>query len=280
MELVTGFQGKNHVSGLAVGDKTVVLKTQDQLPAEVLTANSVRIGTGDIIAGDGGFFTNEAPEELTIENGVTGLNRNDLIVARYQKADPAVDEDGNPDYTIPRVESGTFAVVKGTPSSGTPADPTVDEASIHDDSTTLADFPVYRLPIRGLSVGTPEPLFTLLDPSKEAWDSLSQNIKDAEKDISALKTRINNNSIAATRTGSKAYSLGANATGSVSISIAALSDGSPCLSGYDTGNISVLPVSINHNGTTTCTATLRNISGSAVSGTLSVRYLFVRPKLP
>lgn len=182
MELVTGFQGKNHVtarqvsrliSGLATDGETYVLKTLDQLPAELLNANTVSVGTGDIIA-DGTYFTVEAPEEITIENGVTGLNRNDLIVARYLKAEPAVDEDGVPDYTIPRVESGELAVVKGAPSSGDPDDPAVVEASIYDDNTTLAEFPLYRIPIRGLSVGTPEPLFKILPPGAERWDSLSR----------------------------------------------------------------------------------------------------------
>lgn len=184
MELVTGFQGKNHVtarqfsrliSGLATDGETYVLKTLDQLPAELLNANTVSVGTGDIIA-DGTYFTVEAPEEITIENGATGLNRNDLIVARYLKAEPTVDEDGIPDYTIPRVESGELAVVKGAPSSGDPDDPAVVEASIYDDNTTLAEFPLYRIPIRGLSVGTPEPLFKILPPGAERWDSLSQKI--------------------------------------------------------------------------------------------------------
>lgn len=191
MELVTGFQGKNHVTarqvsrliaGLATDGETYVLKTLDQLPAELLNVNTVSIGTGDIIA-DGTYFTVEAPEEITIENGVTGLNRNDLIVARYLKAEPAVDEGGVPDYTIPRVESGELAVVKGAPSSGDPDDPAVVEASIYDDNTTLAEFPLYRIPIRGLSVGTPEPLFKILPPGAERWDSLSQ----ACADIAALK---------------------------------------------------------------------------------------------
>ena len=184
MEIVTGFQGKNHVtaqqlsrliSGLA-GDETYVLDTQDQLAIEVVSANKVTIATGDLIA-QGTYFTNEAPEDLVIENGVTGLNRNDLIVCRYEKAEPAVDEDGNPDYTIPRIESGDWAVVKGTPSSGTPEDPSVVTASLQDPNTSLAEFPVYRIPIRGLSVGTPERIPPVIPSMREACDSLLQSTR-------------------------------------------------------------------------------------------------------
>lgn len=185
MEIVTGFQGKNHVtarqisrllSGLATGKGVYVLDTLDGLPAELLSVNTVRIGTGDMIVDEGCYLTNEAPEELTIENGVTNLNRNDLIVARYRKAEPSVDEDGEIDYTIPRIESAEWAVIKGTPSSGEPEDPTVSEASIQDSNTTLAEYPIYRIPIRGLSVGEPVPLFKTYTPGREAWDSLSRTL--------------------------------------------------------------------------------------------------------
>ncbi len=193
MEIVTGFQGKNHVtaqqlsrliSGLA-GDETYVLDTQDQLAIEVVSANKVTIATGDLIA-QGTYFTNEAPEDLVIENGVTGLNRNDLIVCRYEKAEPAVDEDGNPDYTIPRIESGDWAVVKGTPSSGTPEDPSVVTASLQDPNTSLAEFPVYRIPIRGLSVGTPERIPPVIPSMREACDSLSQEVQTLISKLSRL----------------------------------------------------------------------------------------------
>ncbi len=198
MEIVTGFQGKNHVtaqqlsrliSGLA-GDETYVLDTQDQLAIEVVSANKVTIATGDLIA-QGTYFTNEAPEDLVIENGVTGLNRNDLIVCRYEKAEPAVDEDGNPDYTIPRIESGDWAVVKGTPSSGTPEDPSVVTASLQDPNTSLAEFPVYRIPIRGLSVGTPERIPPVIPSMREACDSLSQTTNTLSSSIAAVSTVAN-----------------------------------------------------------------------------------------
>ena len=184
MEIVTGFQGKNHVTARqisrllrgALGPGTYVLDTLDQLAAEVLTANTVRVGTGDVVI-DGTFYTNEAPEELIIENGVTGLNRNDLIVCRYTKAEPSVDEEGNVDYTIPRIEDGVLAVVKGTPTSGTPVDPELHSASVYDENTNLSEEALYRIPITGLSVGEPVPLFQKFTPAQEFRDSLSRSIE-------------------------------------------------------------------------------------------------------
>lgn len=199
MEIVTGFQGKNHVTARQVsrllrstlGKGNYVLDTLDRLSAEVLTANTVRIGTGDLIA-DGTWFANEAPEELTIENGVTGLNRNDIVVCQYTKAEPAVDEDGHVDYTVPRIEDGDLAVVKGTPSSGEPSDPELQTASIYDENTNLSQIPLYRLPITGLSVGEPEPLFARFTSAEEFRDSQSQSSSAALQDVANGSWRLSN----------------------------------------------------------------------------------------
>ena len=90
MEIVIGYQGKNHVTAGQVGrimagmagSGTYVLETQNRLAATVVTANQVRVDTGDLVM-QGRVATVETPETLTIESGVTGQKRRDLIVARY-----------------------------------------------------------------------------------------------------------------------------------------------------------------------------------------------------
>lgn len=174
MEIVTGFHGRPHirpaqlarlVAGLARKGR-YVLDQQDRLSATMLTANSVRIGTGDLIM-DGYHFTNEAPVDLTVESGVTGQNRNDLVVCRYSlEALEASEENAHPR----RRQRGDLIILKGTPSSGPAPDPACNTATITPDTET-ADFPLYRIPISGLSVGTPVPLFST---SPTLWDCLSR----------------------------------------------------------------------------------------------------------
>ncbi|MFR0588789.1 hypothetical protein ACLUWX_02330 [Bifidobacterium apri] len=166
-ELITGFAGAPHVgsddmgafqSGI-LGVGSYVLQTGQQLKATVASANKVTIGTGDLVM-NGRHVRMATSTDLTIQNGTQGQKRNDLIVCRYQKA-----SDGK--------ETATLLVVKGTATTGTPADPSYNKTSILDGATT-SDMPLYRIPITNLSVGTPVKLFDILTPLKTVGDSVTQ----------------------------------------------------------------------------------------------------------
>lgn len=170
MDIVIGYQGRDHVkaeqlrrliAGVA-GDGTYVLGTQDELAATLVTANQVRVGTGDLVAAGGAYATVETPETLTIESGATGQKRNDLVVARYEKD------------ASTSVESMELAVVKGTAVSyGDPTDPEVQDGSILDGDSPV-EVPLYRIPVDGLAPGTPEPLFETIPTIDSLRDSVSQ----------------------------------------------------------------------------------------------------------
>lgn len=171
MDIVIGYQGKDHVraeqlrrliAGMA-GEGTYVLGTQNALAATMVTANQVRIDTGDVVASGGAYATVETPETLTVESGVTGQKRNDVVVARYEK-----DASTN-------VESMELAVVKGTHVSyGDPTDPELSEGSIMDGDSPV-EVPLWRIPIDGLAPGTPVKLFETIPTIDSLRDSVSQN---------------------------------------------------------------------------------------------------------
>ena len=169
MEIVIGYQGKNHVTAGQVGrimagmagSGTYVLETQNRLAATVVTANQVRVDTGDLVM-QGRVATVETPETLTIESGVTGQKRRDLIVARYTMEDSTA------------VEGIELAVVKGTPVSyGEPSDPEVSEGSILDGDSPV-EVPLYRVTVDGLTPGTPEALLDTVPSVDSLRDSVSQ----------------------------------------------------------------------------------------------------------
>lgn len=169
MEIVVGFQGKEHVTAGQVGrilagmagDGAYVLDTQNRLAATMVTANQVRIDTGDLVM-HGRVATVETPETLTVESGVTGQKRNDLVVARYQKE------------ASTSVESCELVVVKGTAVSyGDPSDPTINDGSILDGDSPV-DVPLWRIPIDGLTPGTPVKLFEDTPSISELRDSVSR----------------------------------------------------------------------------------------------------------
>lgn len=167
VELVTGHAGKAHATaeqaaGLnagILGLDDYVLDVHDKLKLTVVSANKVTIGTGELVM-QGRHVSQGTPEDLIVTNGSQGQKRNDLIVCRYTKGSQSV-------------ESAELVVVRGTPTTGTPTDPALNTTSPLDGGTTY-DMPLYRIPLDGITIGTPVPLFNVLRPMSDVWDSLTR----------------------------------------------------------------------------------------------------------
>ena len=132
-----------------IGKRDCVMKWGDDFKAVMTNANTCLVGTGVGMVG-GKRFWNQAAVSLTVQGGTQGQKRNDLVVARYAK-------------TSAGIESITPVVVKGTPSTGTPADP----------ATTSNDLKLWRIPLDGINAGTPVRLFDPVIPLATLGDSVS-----------------------------------------------------------------------------------------------------------
>lgn len=167
VELVTGHANKAHATaeqaaGLnagILGLDDYVLDVHDKFKITVVSANKVTIGTGELVM-QGRHVSQGTPEDLIVTNGSQGQKRNDLIVCRYAKGSQ-------------NIESAKLVVVRGTPTTGTPTDPAVNTTSPLDGGTTY-DMPLYRIPLDGITIGTPVALFNVLKPMSDVWDSLTQ----------------------------------------------------------------------------------------------------------
>lgn len=167
VELVTGHANKAHATaeqaaGLnagILGLDDYVLDVHDKLKITVVSANKVTVGTGELVM-QGRHVSQGTPEDLIITNGSQGQKRNDLIVCRYTKGSQSI-------------ESAELVVVRGTPTTGTPTDPALNTTSPLDGGTTY-DMPLYRIPLDGITIGTPVALFNVLKPMSDVWDSLTQ----------------------------------------------------------------------------------------------------------
>lgn len=156
-EIVDGMTGTKHISSddlaalntATVGKADCVLEYGDDFALTMASANSATLGTGVGMVG-GKRFWNQAATSLTIQSGTQGQKRNDLVVARYAK-------------TSAGIESITPVVVKGTPTTGTPADP----------ATTANDLKLWRIPLDGISVDTPVRLFDPVASLATLGDSVS-----------------------------------------------------------------------------------------------------------
>ena len=157
-EIVDGMTGTKHISSddlsalniATVGKADCVLGYGDNFELTMRSANSATLGTGVGMVG-GKRFWNQAATNLTVQSGTQGQKRNDLVVARYAK-------------TSAGIESITPVVVRGTPSTGTAADP----------ATTSNDLKLWRIPLDGISVGTPVRLFDPVASLATLGDSVSQ----------------------------------------------------------------------------------------------------------
>ena len=160
LELIDGFAGKAHIGSddLAAlnsgcfGTGDYVFNYGQNLKATMTNANTCTIGTGALVS-KGRRSVNLASTALTVQSGAQGQKRNDLVVARYAKASGT------------NVESCTLTVIKGTPVSyGTAADPSV----------TANDMKLWRIPIDGITPGTPVQLFETIPSIDSLRDSVSQ----------------------------------------------------------------------------------------------------------
>ena len=153
VELITGHAGSAHVSAAdvgwfnvgVVGDGKYVLDTGTQFACNVQSANLVTIGIGDALF-EGRHVRVSATENVALDNGAQGVNRNDLICIKYEY------------NSSTSVESASLVVLKGTAVSGTPTDPTIPSGSILAGAST-AYMLLWRIPISGITVGTPEKLY-------------------------------------------------------------------------------------------------------------------------
>ena len=156
-EIVDGMTGTKHISSddlsalnvATIGKADCVLKYGDDFALTMQSANSATLGTGVGMVG-GKRFWNQAATSLTIQSGTQGQKRNDLVVARYAK-------------TSAGIESITPVVIKGTPTTGTAADPEV----------TANDLKLWRVPLDGISVGDPVKLFEPVASLATLGDSVS-----------------------------------------------------------------------------------------------------------
>ena len=168
IELVDGKAGVAHISSedkaiihqAKFSKSDVVFDWGDAFKCSMSSSNRATIGTGCAsIQGLDWHIT--AAESVTISNGSQGMKRNDLICAHYNR---------NPKTGNELVE---LVVLKGSPNATAAADPKVPSGKILSGAVD-AYMPLWRIPLDGITVGTPVRLFT---PRGALWDSVTQQWK-------------------------------------------------------------------------------------------------------
>lgn len=164
IELVDGKAGTAHISSedkaiihqAKFGASDMVFEWGDAMSCTMQSANKAVIGTGCAsIQGLDWHITN--PETVTIQSGSSGKNRNDIICAHYHRE------------TSTGVEKVELVAFKGVPSDGAAVDPTIPSAKILNGAAD-AYMPLWRIPLTGITAGTPVRLF---NKRYALWDSVT-----------------------------------------------------------------------------------------------------------
>ena len=166
IELVDGKAGVAHISSedkaiihqAKFSKSDVVFDWGDAFKCSMSSSNRATVGTGCAsIQGLDWHIT--SAESVTISNGSQGMKRNDIICAHYNR---------NPKTGNELVE---LVVLKGSPNATAAADPTIPSGKILFGAGD-AYMPLWRIPLDGITVGTPVRLFT---PRGALWDSVTQS---------------------------------------------------------------------------------------------------------
>lgn len=184
--LITGYAGKSHitsagdgaVNAAVLGNGRYVLDIAEKFAYELISNNQIRIKSGYAV--DQGRKIELAVndyEELTIDNGLQGVKRCDLIAITYEK------------NLETGIETATMNIIKGT-SGDDYTDPEYTAGDIIAGDIK-DDFLLYRLKLNGISVEAVEPLFEVrksvvkMDSSENttafSMASARENLESGEK---------------------------------------------------------------------------------------------------
>lgn len=173
--LVTGYAGKAHIksedqgsfNASFFGTGQFVMEAGNQVVASIIDNNTVRILDGDILMkGRHIRIETNTYEDITIENGTTGVNRCDLIVMEYSK---------NADTGI---ETAVPKVLKGTETSGTAKVPYYTDGDILGGAT-LNQMPLYEVRLNGVVLKEIAPVFTIIPTYKTLAEQYKAKFQEA-----------------------------------------------------------------------------------------------------
>ncbi len=187
VHLITGYAGKPHVTSASdgalnagiYGKGKYILNMGEKFAYEIISNNLIKIKSGFAInQGRKIEIAINDYEEVTIDNGLQGMKRCDLIVLRYEK---------NSDSGI---ETANLVAIKGT-STDAYAEPVYTEGDILTGKA-VDDILLYKVFINGLSIENVESAFTLTDSLMDILAEQKRVSSGMGQQISTLTANMSN----------------------------------------------------------------------------------------
>ena len=245
LEIITGKTGEPHIDSEDIGAYNAYTIGKDSyllngLDMSITNANTLHVGTGEVLFQGRHVRIKGNGEDVAIANGTTGYKRNDILCLKYQKFPQNSD-----------IESISLELVKGTPTTGTPADPAITTGSILNGDTVVY-LKLARIVVNGLTPEAPVKLLGTVKTLAETNTSLAATAQT----VAQIGASVDRNKFKTLYTGSAALT-GTTASFTLSESVENFSvlfiaccgaGGSGDSNAYDNG-FTVIPVSeIKRNG--------------------------------
>lgn len=180
LEIITGKTGEPHIDSEDIGAYNAYTIGKDSyllngLDMTITNVNTLHVGTGEVLFQGRHVRIKGNGEDVAIANGTTGYKRNDILCLKYQKFPQNSD-----------IESISLELIKGTPTTGTPADPAITTGSILNGDTVVY-LKLARIVVNGL---TPEAPVKLLGTVKTLAET-NQSLAETAQTVAQIGASVN-----------------------------------------------------------------------------------------
>ncbi len=184
VELVTGYQGKDHVTAEQWADfnrgiygDAAILPVGNKMETAIQTANQITVKDGvAVIDGRQVYIGYGESENIAIQSGTQGKLRRDIVVLEYKKEE----ESG--------VETVQFKVITGTPADSDAKDPSVQDMDIRTGVFT-SQKPFCRVRLNGTAIEGVDTLIPVKEFKSHAFAAPVNNLTGTNPDLALAATQ-------------------------------------------------------------------------------------------
>lgn len=178
VELVTGYQGKDHVTAEQWADfnrgifgEAAILPVGNRMETAIQTANQITVKDGvAVFDGRQVYIAYGESENIAIQSGTQGMQRRDIVVLEYKRNE----ESG--------VESVQFKVINGTPAASGAKDPSVQDMDIRT-GVTVSQKPFCRVRLNGTAIEGVDALVQVKEFKPHAFAAPVNNLAGTNPDL-------------------------------------------------------------------------------------------------
>ena len=178
MELVTGYQGKDHVTAEQWADfnrgifgEAAILPVGNRMEIAIQTANQITVKDGvAVFDGRQVYIAYGESENIAIQSGTQGMQRRDIVVLEYKRNEGS------------GVESVQFKVINGTPAASGAKDPSVQDMDIRT-GVTVSQKPFCRVRLNGTAIEGVDALVQVKEFKPHAFTAPVNNLAGTNPDL-------------------------------------------------------------------------------------------------